>query len=83
VGCEGGKNLGESSNHGSIVLGGHSTHKFGIEVVDVRNKYVLHGFEGADRERAQEIGVHCACIKVSKGGKTKYAMGGADFFVQL
>ncbi len=45
MGCEGGKNFGESCNHGSIVLGGHSMHKYGVEVVDVCSKYELHGFE--------------------------------------
>ncbi len=69
MGCKGGNNLGESGNHGSIVLGGHSTHKYGIEVADVRNEYILHGFEGLDGECTQEVGVHCACVKVSKGGK--------------
>ncbi len=58
-------------------------HKYGVEVVDVRNKYVLHGFEEADRECAQEVGVHCACVKVGKGGKTKHAVGGATFFAWL
>ncbi len=75
--------FGEGGNHGSIVLGGHSVHKYGVEVIDVRNKYLLHGFEGADREHAQEVGVHCACVKVDKGGKTKHVMGGADFFAWL
>ncbi len=83
MGCKGGKNFGEGGNHRSIVLGGHSTHKYGIEVVDVHHKYVLHEFEGADRERAREVDVYCACVKVSKGGKTKHVMGGADFFVRL
>ncbi len=58
-------------------------HKYGIEVVDVCNKYVLHGFEGADRECDQEVGVHCACVKGSKGGKTKHVMGGANLFAWL
>ncbi len=58
-------------------------HKDGVEVVDVHQEYALHGFGGADRERAREVGVHCACVKVGKGGKTKHVMGGADFFVQL
>ncbi len=54
-----------------------------VEVVDVRNEYVLHGFEGADRECAPEFGVHYACVKVGKGGKTKHVVGGADFFAWL
>ncbi len=58
-------------------------HKYGIEVVDVCNKYVLLGFEGADRECTQEVGVHCACVKDGKGSKTKHVMDGADFFVRL
>ncbi len=29
--------------------------KYGIEVINVCNKDVLHGFEGADGECAQEI----------------------------
>ncbi len=53
-------------------------HKYGVEVVDVCNKYVLHGFERADRERPQEVGVHCAC-----DDKTKHVVGGADFFAWL
>ncbi len=83
AGCKGGKNFGESSNHGSIDLGGHSMHKYGVEDLDVHNKYLLHGFEGADRERTRDVGVHCACVKVGKGGETTHVMGGADFFVQL
>ncbi len=31
-------------------------------------------------ERAWEVGVHCACVEVGKGGKTKHVMGSADFF---
>ena len=58
-------------------------HKYGIEVVDVRTEYVLHGFEGMERERAREVGVHCAYVKVGKGGKTKHVIDGADFFVRL
>ncbi len=58
-------------------------HKYGIEVIDVRHKYVLHGFEGADKECAWEVGVHCACVEVGKGGRTKHVMGSADFFGQL
>ncbi len=58
-------------------------HKYGVEVIDVRNEYVLHGFEGADRECAREVGVQCAYVKVGKGGETKHVMGGADFFVRL
>ncbi len=83
AGCEGGKNFGEGGNHGSIVLGGHSRHTDGIEVVDVRHKYVLHGFEEVDGECAQEVGVHCACVEVGEGSKTKHVMGGADFFIWL
>jgi hypothetical protein len=45
------RNFGESGNHGSVVLGGHSMNKYGIKIVDVCNKYVLHGFEGVDRDR--------------------------------
>ncbi len=44
------RNFGESGNHGSVVLGGYSMNKYGIEIVDVCNKYVLHGFEGVDGE---------------------------------
>ena len=58
-------------------------HKYGIEVVDVRHEYVMHGFEGVDGERAREAGVHCACVEVSKGGETKHVMGGGDFFILL
>ncbi len=84
AGCEGGKNFGECGNHGSIFPGGeHSTHKDGIEIVDVRHEYVLHGFEGADGEQAWEVDVHCACVEVSKGGETKHVMGSTDFFVRL
>ncbi len=70
VGCKGGKNIGEGSNHGSVVHGGHSTNKDGIEVINVCNKDVLHGFERADGERTWEVGVHCACVEVVKGSKT-------------
>ncbi len=35
--CKGGENIGEGSNHGSIVFGGHSTNKDGIEVISVCN----------------------------------------------
>ncbi len=83
AGCEGGKNFGESSNHCSVVLGGHSMHKYGVEFKDICNEYVLHRFEEADRERAREVGVHCACVKVGKGSKTKHGMGRADFFAWL
>ncbi len=58
-------------------------HKYGVEVVDVCHKYALHGFEGVDRERAREVGIHCASVEVGKGSKTKHVMGGADFFVWL
>ncbi len=83
MGCKGGTNFGEGSNHGSIVHGGHSTHKYGVEVVDAHHEYVLHGFKGADGEGTQEFGVNCACVKVGKGGKTKHVMGGTDFFFPL
>ncbi len=58
-------------------------HKDGVEVVEVCHKYVLHGFEGADKELTREVGVHCVCVEVGKGGNTKHIMGGADFFVRL
>jgi hypothetical protein len=48
AGCKGGKNIGKGGNHGSIFLGGHSINKDGIEVINVHNKDVLHGFEGDD-----------------------------------
>ncbi len=83
AGCKGGENVGEGGNHGSVILGGHSVNKDGVEVIDVCNKDVLHGFKGADRERTQEVSVHCACVKIGKGGKTKHVMGRADFFGRL
>jgi hypothetical protein len=43
----------------------------------------MHGFEGADGEHAWEVSVHCACVEVGKGGKTKHVMGSADFFGRL
>ncbi len=46
-GCKGGKNIGEGTNHGSIILGGLSVDKDGVEVINVCNKDVLHGLEGA------------------------------------
>ncbi len=36
-----------------------------------------------DRERAQEVGVHCACVEVGKGSKINNVIGGKDFFIQL
>jgi hypothetical protein len=69
AGHDGGQIFGEGGNHGSIVLGGHSTHKYGIEVIDVCHKYLLHGFDGADKECAQEVGVHFACVEVGNGAK--------------
>ncbi len=48
AGCEGGKNFCEGGNLGNVVLGGHSMHNDGVEVVDLCHKYVLHEFEGAD-----------------------------------
>jgi hypothetical protein len=64
----------------ALFLEGISHTRMGIEVIDVCHKYVLHGFAGADEERAQEVDVHCACVEVGKGGKTKHVMGDADFF---
>ncbi len=72
MGCVGGKNIGEGGNHGSIVLGGHSTHKDGVELIHVCSEDVLHEFEGADGEHARDISVHCACVEVSKGSKKTY-----------
>jgi hypothetical protein len=83
AGCKGGKNFGEGGSHGSIILGGHSTNKDGMEVIDVRYEYLLHGFEGVDGECTQEVSVNCACVEVGKGGKTKHVMGGGDFFSRL
>ena len=83
AGCKGGENIGEGGNHGSIVLGGHSTNKNGVEVINVCNKDVLHGFKGGDGECVREVGVYCACVEVGKGSKTKHVMGTADFFGQL
>ena len=57
--------------------------KYGIEVINVCNEDVLHGLEGADGERAWEVGVHYSGVEVGKGGKTKHVMGGADFFGRL
>ncbi len=69
MGCEGGKNFGESGNHGSFVLGGYSTHKYGVEVVDVSNKYVLHGFEGAGGNRAWEVGLIVHVLRLATAVK--------------
>ncbi len=44
VRSKGGEDVGEGRNHGSVVLGGHCTHKDCIEVVDVGNKNVLYIF---------------------------------------
>jgi hypothetical protein len=55
-------------------------HKDGVEVINVHHKNVLHGFEGADREHNQEVGLYCACVEISKGSKTKHVIGSADFF---
>ncbi len=45
----------------------------------VCHKYVLPGFEGADREHAREVGVHSGW----QGRRNKNVMGSADFFGQL
>jgi hypothetical protein len=58
-------------------------HKYGAEVIDVHNEYVLLGFERVDGECTPEVGVCCACVKVGKGGKIKYVMVNIDFFVWL
>jgi hypothetical protein len=55
----------------------------GIEVINVCNEDVLHGLEGADGERAWEVGVHYSGVEVGKGGKTKHVAGSADFFGRL
>ncbi len=47
VHSKGREDVREGCNHGSIVLGGHCTHKDCVEVVDVGNKDVLHILEGA------------------------------------
>ncbi len=49
-------------------------HKYSVEVIDVCSKYELHGFEGADREHAREVGVHYACVKVGKGSETNMSL---------
>ncbi len=40
----------------------------------------MHELEGLDKELAREVDVHCSCVKVDKGSKTKHVVGGADFF---
>ncbi len=37
-----GKDISEGIDHGAIVLGGHSMHKDGIEVIHIGNKNILH-----------------------------------------
>jgi hypothetical protein len=66
TGCKGGKNFGEGSNHSSIVLGGHSRNKDDIEVIDVCQKYVLHGFERVDGEHAREVSAVLRLARVAK-----------------
>jgi hypothetical protein len=51
------------------IFGWHSMHKYGVEIVDVCNKYVLHGFEGADGECTREVGVHCTCFRLARAAK--------------
>jgi hypothetical protein len=50
VSCKVGTNIGKGIDHGGIVIGGHGSDKDSIEVIDVRNKNLLHGLEGVDRE---------------------------------
>jgi hypothetical protein len=52
-------------------------------VIDVCHKYVLHRFEGANGEHAWEVGIHCACVEIGEGGKSKHVMGSTDFFIRL
>ncbi len=45
-----GKNVCESSNHGSVVLGWHGVHKDDIQVIDVCHKHILHVVEQLHQE---------------------------------
>ena len=48
-----------------------------IEIIDIRNKNVLHSFERANREGTGDVGVHCASDGIGKCGETKYILHGA------
>jgi hypothetical protein len=63
MGCKGGK------NDGSVILGGHSTYKDGIEVIVVCHKYTLHGFEGADGEYAGRLVYIVPVLRLARATK--------------
>ena len=80
AGGKGGKDVSEGGDHGAIILGGHCTHKDGIEVVDICHKNILHRPEGADGKGTGKIGVHGARREVGKCSEAEDVVGAAYFF---
>ena len=75
------EDVGESRDERRIVAGGHGSDDDRIEIIHVRDKNVLHSFEGADGEGAGEICVHRAGVGVGKGCKTEHVMHCTCFLV--
>ncbi len=48
---------------------GHGANNDGIEIIDIRNKDVLHTFEQSNQEGTSDVCVHCAMMALSSAAK--------------
>ncbi len=74
-----GDDFGECLYHGSIGVKRHGPDDDCMKVIDVSNKYVLHTFEGVDREGAGDVGIHGACYGISKHREAEHILHSTDF----
>ena len=64
----------EDSNEGCVGGVWHWADKYGIKVINVCNKNVLHILEGSNRKRPSDICVHGAGRGIGKGSKAKHVV---------
>ncbi len=64
----------ECVKEGCVGAGWHRADNDGVEVLNVRNKNVLHIIERMNRKRPSDIRVHGASRGIRKGGKAKHVV---------